>query len=64
MKMKVLHEIKAEYFRDLLYCLSDDALEYHRLGECEYEEMSYNMFLEYIEHLANKKEIIELFGSK
>lgn len=64
MEMKVIHEIKAEDFRDFLYCLSDDALQYHGLEEFEYDELSYNMFLDYIESLANKKEVIQLFGSK
>jgi hypothetical protein len=63
MQMKVIHEIKAEDLRDLLYCFSSDALEYHGLEEFEYDELSYNMFLDYIESLANKKEVLQLLGN-
>lgn len=63
-KMEITHEIKAEDLLQIIYSLESDALEYFGYAEDDFNELTHSMFTEYIEHLANKKETIQLFSSK
>lgn len=63
-EMEVTKEIKAEDFLSLIYCLSGEALEYHGYAEDQLSELTFDMFTEYIEHLASRKEVIQLLSSK
>lgn len=64
MDMKVAHSIKADDFVSLVYILSSDALRFHGFEDDELNELTFDMFTEYIEHLANKKRTIQLLKGK
>lgn len=64
MDMKVAHQIKAEDLLSLIYCLSTEACTYHGLEEDEANELTLDMFTEFLEQKARKKEVINLLVSK
>lgn len=53
--------IKARDFLDIVYCMSAECCKYHGLEEDESNELTYNMFTEYLEHKASKDECFMLF---
>lgn len=62
LEMQLLHEIPAEYFINLIHCMMSDALEYAGYGEDQFDELTFDMFEEYVQHLANQNEVLQLFG--
>lgn len=63
MNMNVEEKIKAENLLSLVYSLSDAACAYHGLPSDEVGELTLNMFTEFLEEKAKKKESFLLLVS-
>lgn len=61
--MKVQHKIKANDLLGLIYCLSTEACFYHDLNEDETDELTLDMFIEYLESKSRDAETITLLVS-
>ena len=64
MNMKLQNKIKARDFLDLVYCLTSKACIYHGMDEDECENLTLDMFIEFIENEAENKKVFTLFTSK
>lgn len=60
MNMKVKHEIKATDLLSLMYCMSAEALKYHGYEEDETNQLTFDMFTEYLEYLGSKNDTLQL----
>lgn len=62
--MKVSSKIKAKDLLSIIYCLSSEACFFHDLAEDETEELTLDMFIEFLEEKSKNQENITLLVSE